>query len=101
MHLTSHGSVAVVLLRNVNALHFRSGHLGQVPAEEEEQSKEEPKAAHEKQEVEDSGYEVAPARRQEVAAEGRDRDDEALEPHPDVDQDADHHRCHQVAPDLT
>src|SRR5258708_39536812 len=88
--------VAVRLVR----LHFRHCHHGDETTEEEEHREEQPEATGEGQEVPFRGEVVTPGGGNEVAVEGGCDDDEALEPHPDVHQDADDHHRPEVRANL-
>src|SRR5205807_7775486 len=69
--------------------------------EQKETGKEKPERADVSADINRAGPIVAPARRQEIAMERNDDDDESLEPHADIDEDGnDKHRDEDLAEPL-
>ena len=70
-----------------NGFDLGSRHHREEPHEQAEHGEEEPEAADQAHDVPARGSEVTPRRGQEVTVQRRHDDDEALEPHADIDDD--------------
>jgi len=77
-----------------NTLHFRHRDDRQKADEEQKEGEKEAERAGENAHIHPGGLVVAPGARQEITRQGGDDDDEALEPHAEVDQQCGnkHHR---------
>ena len=73
-----------------DGLDLRHRHQRQEADEEQEQDREDAEGSEEGEDVDDGRAEITPARGQEVAGKRRADDDEALEPHADVDEERKH-----------
>src|SRR5258708_32745567 len=75
------------------AFYLPYGDHREEPDKQQETCEEEPKTAYENTDVNDRRSEIAPARRQVSPVLSDNDDDEAFEPHTDVNQDRNHKNC--------
>src|SRR4051812_37036642 len=78
--------------------HFRHGDHRQEPNEEEEERSEDSKRADECPDIDPGWNEQTPRRREKVAMQSADDDDETFEPHAGVDAHADEINNVDIAP---
>src|SRR4051812_7859091 len=93
LYAVTFGGVIVVMMRIGclrDALHLADGDSRKEPHEEQEHGQKETEAAEKHRDVDHPRPEVAPAAGDEVAVQAGHDDDEPLEPHPDVHDDAEH-----------